>query len=203
MGSPGNANPGIRAHRFEAKAFLGFGLVLAQVFLRDAIQFRQQLHAHNPGEGIFGRHQQRSSFARSQIDEGETGEVGPQSGKHFVKQRWLGGLIGRVEYTQQAVAPADRCAGGIDSMIPVVLNITIAPASLLGRRIAQETPDLSEEDFESRNASLPGSILIPPVAQCVRQAGPVRGGIHQVKSYRIGQEDSGCTGARTMKDRGS
>jgi hypothetical protein len=69
-----------------------------------------------------------------------------------------------VEYTEQAVVPADRCTGGIDPMIPVVLDITIAAVALLGRKIAQEPPKLREKDFESRSASLPGSILIPPVA---------------------------------------
>src|ERR1700674_5534483 len=63
------------ADRFQREALLRLASVLAQIFLRSLMQCRQKFHAHDAAKGIVRRHQQRSSLARSQVDEDEIAKV--------------------------------------------------------------------------------------------------------------------------------
>src|ERR1700730_15444913 len=102
---------GVGADRLDRETFLCFTLVPAKVLLRDLIQRGKKFHADDSVEGVVRSHQQRASFSRAKIDEGEVAEVNRclvgirrllQNVEHFVKRRRLGGLIGGMELAQQS-----------------------------------------------------------------------------------------------------
>src|ERR1700730_10961771 len=65
----------VRANRFQRETLLRLASILLQIFLRDLMQRRQKFHTHDAAKGIIRRHQQRASFARSQIDEDEVAKL--------------------------------------------------------------------------------------------------------------------------------
>src|ERR1700722_1855936 len=136
------------------------------------MQRRKQLHAHHAAEGIIRRHQQRASLAGTEIDEGKVFEVYArlllQRAEHFVKQRRFGGLVRRSENPEQPVVPADRCAGGVDPMIPVIVCIAVALAQARARRVANEFPQ-STEQLTARSPAPVTSGGIAPPAACGRE----------------------------------
>ena len=88
------------ANRLQCEAPLLFALILAQIFLRDLLKRWKKLDAHDAPKRMIRRHQERSPFARSQIDEDEIVKVASflmQSLEHFVEQSGIRGLIRRVE----------------------------------------------------------------------------------------------------------
>src|SRR4051812_29738557 len=56
----------------------------------DIVQFRQKFHADDTSKSKFGGHQESSSLAGTDVDEGERFKVYVQRFKHFTKQHWLG-----------------------------------------------------------------------------------------------------------------
>src|SRR5208283_1251938 len=62
----------IAANRLDRKTLLRLTPILRNVFLCCAIEPRQEFHAYNAPKGIIGSHQQRSSLARTKIDEDES-----------------------------------------------------------------------------------------------------------------------------------
>src|ERR1700676_3524015 len=66
---------GVGADRFERETFLRYVLVLPQILLRDLMQRGKKFHADDSAKGVVRSHQQRASFSRAKIDEGEVAEV--------------------------------------------------------------------------------------------------------------------------------
>src|SRR5882762_9138131 len=65
--------------------------------------------------------------------------------KHFVEKRGFGGLIWRVQCTEQSLAPADGCACGVYAVVPVVIHIAVALAAAGGSGVAGEQPEASKK----------------------------------------------------------
>ncbi len=84
---------GVAAKGLQGEALLRIALVFADVFLSHAMQFRQKFDSDDAAERVVGGHEQSSSLARADVDEGEITEVEVQACQHFVKQRRIGRLV--------------------------------------------------------------------------------------------------------------
>src|SRR5271170_527235 len=67
----------IPADRLNRETFLCVAPVLLEIIQSRMIQRCQKFHAHDAAKGIIGSHQQRSSFARPNINEDEFAKVEP------------------------------------------------------------------------------------------------------------------------------
>src|SRR5690349_1151030 len=72
----------VSTFRLQIEAFLLFAFELAQVLLRNTIQFGQQFHSANARKGIFRSHQQYAAFSGAKVNECEFGEVDLQTAQH-------------------------------------------------------------------------------------------------------------------------
>src|SRR5580700_5593828 len=152
---------GIPAHRLHRKALLRITLVRAQVLLRHTIQNGKQFDPLNAAERIIRSHQERASFARADINEGELLKINFQVRDHIPEKRRFVGLVGRMKVAQQALAPADGGAGGIDTVIPIIFRVSVTTASLPGCRLPQESPDVSGETPGRRQKSTTCQTFFP------------------------------------------
>src|SRR5882724_5885519 len=65
--------------------------------------------------------------------------------------------------SQQTITPTDGCAGRVDAMIPVVLDISVTASTLLGHRLKDESPQLREQNLQGRCEPMPRALVGPPV----------------------------------------
>src|SRR5260370_40910321 len=80
-------------HGLDLHAALRRAPIVANVLLRRAMQFRNQLHSYNPLQWILRSHQQRSSLAGTEIDKGEFIELDGEPPHYLLKQTPAGRLI--------------------------------------------------------------------------------------------------------------
>src|SRR5260370_39298978 len=139
-------------------------MVDANIFFCRAMQLRNQLHSYNPLKWILRGHQQRSSLAGTEIDEGELFELDGEARHYLLKQSRVGRLIRGMKQSQQPRAPAHRAAGRIDAMLPVVLHVTIALASTLGHRLAHKSAQISDQQGNCARGALLARLFSPPAA---------------------------------------
>src|ERR1051326_1271922 len=85
-----------------------------------------------------------------------------------MKERRFGWLIGRVEHAQQAIAPANGGAGGVDAIVPIVIDIAVALAAARGKRIEGELPEKCEGAGDSSSHS-PAALLTEPFEESIGQ----------------------------------
>src|SRR5437763_1467100 len=89
----------------------------------------------------FAGEEQGPAFARSDIDKGELRKVNLQPRDHFPKQLGFNRLIIRMQQAKHARAPSDCRTCGINSMLPIVINIAVALPFARWGRITRELPD--------------------------------------------------------------
>jgi len=66
--------------------------------------------------------------------------------------------------SQQPRAPARRAAGRVDAILPVVLDVAIALAAMLGHRLAHKTPQISDQQGSCTRGALLARLFAPPAA---------------------------------------
>src|ERR1022692_235400 len=177
----------IAAGRLERKALLRLAPVLVEILLSSSVQRGQKLHTQDTAKGIVRCHQESSSFARSQIDEDEVSKVRmillSQGLEHFAEKIGFRGLIRRVKNSKQAVAPADRRAGGVDALLPIVFSVAVALAPVLRSGVASELPQRNQQSAGGCETAFAPSHVIPPAPRRTRQADLRRcGGIDTMHS---------------------
>src|ERR1700733_572039 len=164
----------IRANRLQRKALLRFASVFAEVLLSGRMQSRQKFHTHDLAKGIIRSHEQRTSFARPEIDKDKVVEIRmtllAQSLQHFAEQFGLGGLIRRVEDSEQAIAPTYRGAGRVDAVFPIIFDIAVTLATALRSRLANELPQRRQQSAACRDPAFARGNVTPPLPRRARQA---------------------------------
>ena len=77
-----------------------------------------------------------------------------QAVQHFVEERRLGGLVGRVEQSKNPGAPAYRGARRVHAMIPVEVDIAVSLATTAWRGVTQKLPTLLHQASQRREESV-------------------------------------------------
>src|SRR5581483_5024405 len=170
---------GVGADRHDVMTCLRFALVNSQVLLGDTMQFREQLDAHDAAERIVCGHQQGSTFARPQVDEYELAEVNVQAVQHLAEHFRFRGLISGMQNPEQAVAPTHGATRSVDTVVPIVIYVTVALAAAGGSGIPQEPPKVADEHGEHGERTVAGAAIPPPTAKGAGYAGVERNsGMH-------------------------
>src|SRR5581483_10892975 len=80
------------------------------------------------------------------------------------------GLVGREEESHETVTPADSGAGGVDAVLPVIVNVTVELTASSGSRVAKKVPEVRQKLSASASKTFAPTAFGPPVANGWPQA---------------------------------
>jgi hypothetical protein len=113
----------------------------------------EKFDAHDAVEGVVGGEEESATFAGSDVEEGEAGEVDGELAEHVAEEIGVGGLIPAASSGAGQAGPCGEIGGrGVYSLLEVVVKVTEAGAAALGSGIAEEIPEVGEESAERARA---------------------------------------------------